>query len=896
MPLRAAGCKAVWLKCVWYRISSLANMFNKFCPAGRSTRLFCAAATLCGLLLFESGTVAADRYVDATASGKKDGSSWENAWSDTTAVNWNLLQPGDTLWISGGVSGLTYSGFNLNGKGGEGDDHVTIRCSQAPGRNGMVTIKGGISFMGRTNIIMNGARNDNFVIPTSVTDMWQITNNIGIRIDSSGNGIVVSRAENSKIMWLDIRAGTPNVNRSHGIWLNCYSSAVENMEIAYNYIHDCTADGINIGGSGVDDNPWGNVVVHHNVIFRNVDDGIQIGGNGLTAHHNIIGHRNLESTGGHPDSIQPSGGRYMHIYNNVLYNSWNAWFYSEIRASGEWSEVGDIYFYGNLCYTERDWVGLSAQNYGFFSQGWRDPNPRTSYSETFPYNFGDPNKWYQGPATNIVMTNVYIVNNTFYNQRSETVLLSQSRQTLNINGQPWFTGVHNQHITNAILANNILLDCGWASKGVSPLRVRGRDNTVHNIEPNEGSHYTETSCVLDHNIVAGWKTSINYNAVTYQTGEDMAMATSLKNNRSAMPLIESTNTYDFRLKAEDTVARNKGMNLSPFTNRLVGLSRDLWGNPRGQNGGWDIGAHEFAPQATDTNFVVWLKFEDSFQLGMAHDYSGNGNHGLLFGYCGQTNNWPRPIPLTKAAALSVGADFTYYHDNYGQYGRSGDYIGITNLNAGNVEEMTMMLWAKYDAAHNSSGGAASWTTDHNATLIDNGRYLTAGGWRLGRENFWAGALYNNRTKWTVFSGGNATNRLQLTFNDAGDRYGATAQMNHYAVVFDRGTNWLYLNGVLVTNAVHSQKTLQLNTQSHWLGIGAWPHHGSVSRDPWLISQDCPTRDEYPNAFWFKGKMDDIRIYTRALGASEIQAIYEKEGNDVVENLKPSPPTNLRREE
>ena len=58
--------------------------------------------------------VASNLYVRRGAGGSNSGSDWNNAWTDTTSINWGTVRPGDTIWIAGGTYGMLTIGASGN--------------------------------------------------------------------------------------------------------------------------------------------------------------------------------------------------------------------------------------------------------------------------------------------------------------------------------------------------------------------------------------------------------------------------------------------------------------------------------------------------------------------------------------------------------------------------------------------------------------------------------------------------------------------------------------------------------------------------------------------------------------------------------------------------------------
>ncbi len=79
-------------------------------------------------------------YVSRDGSNA-DGQSWTTAWSDVGNIGWDLINPGDTIYLDGGTDSMSY-GRIITGKGGSSGSPITISRSTDPGHDGKVYLSG----------------------------------------------------------------------------------------------------------------------------------------------------------------------------------------------------------------------------------------------------------------------------------------------------------------------------------------------------------------------------------------------------------------------------------------------------------------------------------------------------------------------------------------------------------------------------------------------------------------------------------------------------------------------------------------------------------------------------------------------------------------------------------
>lgn len=262
------------------------------------------------------------RYVDSSATGLGNGTSWVNAWTTLAAVTG--VTAGDVVEISGGASGSskTYStttNVSFPGLWANVVDGVTYRIGQDVGHNGTAIFDGGggdyILFQNWDDVTISGDAGDgerHFV--------FQNATRVG-----SGNGW-----NGTRITYCDFSAITGGANGT----LIQFNPATS-FEIDHCYFRGAhaTLDSIMFGSFS---SPAGSIRVHHNLVEVPYGDtagfgadGIQFSGSGWAVEDNDIrGYHTSSWVGGqHQDGIQSltasdfsiSRNRFTNLQNYAVY-------------------------------------------------------------------------------------------------------------------------------------------------------------------------------------------------------------------------------------------------------------------------------------------------------------------------------------------------------------------------------------------------------------------------------------------------------------------------------------------------------------------------------------------------------------------------------------------------
>jgi hypothetical protein len=128
---------------------------------------------------------ATNHYVDKNANGNNNGTSWSNAWGSFSDIEWNQIQPGDILFISGGSDSTVYNEQLTVGKSGTSANLITIRAGLDAGHNGRVIFDGGGSLISGINITYH-----DYIRIEKLEFRDHIGAGVGVRGDTRvGNGV-----------------------------------------------------------------------------------------------------------------------------------------------------------------------------------------------------------------------------------------------------------------------------------------------------------------------------------------------------------------------------------------------------------------------------------------------------------------------------------------------------------------------------------------------------------------------------------------------------------------------------------------------------------------------------------------------------------------------------------
>jgi hypothetical protein len=238
-------------------------------------------------------------------------------------------------------------------------------------------------------------------------------------------------------------------------------------------------------------------------------------------------------------------------------------------------------------------------------------------------------------------------------------------------------------------------------------------------------------------------------------------------------------------------------------------------------------------EVSAANLVAQWKF-----AGNANDATANANNGVL--KVGKIGPGTAPVNGT-ALPLLVADRFGRANEAYEFTG--GAYIEVPYRVALNPQALTISLWCK-----------------HFDTNPDN--YMIS-------LNRWNGYKFQLQSANKPFF--TATTTAGIFDKDAETGVVATNVWTHVATSYVDGTLKFYINGALVKTWTDTHGAIRAVPEPVNLSIGQQLPTDVYNRVP--TAGQAPDYFQYYSEAFFKGQLDDIRIYNRALSDAEVQSIY-----------------------
>jgi hypothetical protein len=300
-------------------------------------------------------------YLDSSVNTSGDGRSWATAWKSFSNITG--VQPGDTVYVSGGSTSQAYSLSSWTPAGGSPGNPITYAVGQDTGHNGVVTISG-TNFLSGTihDVVINGN--------VGGAQHWSVTPSNYFWEGGSGTN------QNVTLQYITV----PNMGAGfHWSSADATNMVIANCNLVKTNDSSNIHDFIFFGVSGVH---AGDVVVHDNYIEfpysvgdHSIGDDMWIWPKNIEFYNNVVqGHPGTYTWTQHSDVFQSSDASNIHVFANTIIDPGESVFYEDSQNSGT---VSSILIYNNLI------VRSFAANGG--AQRIFDMNPENGGLHTVAY-------------------------------------------------------------------------------------------------------------------------------------------------------------------------------------------------------------------------------------------------------------------------------------------------------------------------------------------------------------------------------------------------------------------------------------------------------------------------------------------------------------------------------
>jgi hypothetical protein len=291
-------------------------------------------ASICFAAVLATAGHATTWYVDSSATGTHNGTSWTNAWTAFSQIAG--VAPGDTVLISGGASGSTKT-YSFAGdwvpKSGSATAKIVYQIGQDSAHNGTAILN-----LNGNSLVASSVQH--VVISGDARDGAQ-----HFQVNAAGRLIDASGSTDLRVAYLKV----PSANKGLA-----YFNGGTQIEIDHCYYYKV------VGSSSDDDNAiyfdvsgstW-DVNKIHDCEFHvprsgdgDGDDIIQSGDSGISVYNNkLISYASNYPRGQHGDGWQPLGGSYYKFYGNYCLDIANY----ALFGDGYYGDLHHFWVYNNI--------------------------------------------------------------------------------------------------------------------------------------------------------------------------------------------------------------------------------------------------------------------------------------------------------------------------------------------------------------------------------------------------------------------------------------------------------------------------------------------------------------------------------------------------------------------
>jgi len=299
-------------------------------------------------------------YVDSSVSSSGNGTSWTNAWKNLSNISG--VSAGDVVYISGGPSGSTRTYKTPTSAwqpvGGTASTPIAYQIGQDADHNGIAIFDG--NFSSQTTWLYVNSSMPGITISGNAGDGRQhfwVTNWVSLGSCSGATCLTLSYIN------FGYSAGALDFNPADGVQIDhCYAFLGNTSSDHFSYLN----------GNNSSSDPWGRNKAFCNVIYIPHVSGASGGGLGadcfqwnstsIDIYSNlVVGYVTNYVGNQHQDGIQPLGGIYWRMHDNVFMDIANY----PLFGDGYYTSFNYCEIYNNIvCFSDASIEGTAAPQAG----------------------------------------------------------------------------------------------------------------------------------------------------------------------------------------------------------------------------------------------------------------------------------------------------------------------------------------------------------------------------------------------------------------------------------------------------------------------------------------------------------------------------------------------------